>query len=245
MTSFNFKKLFNKSKLYNSKSLNKNIELIENFALAEFGSALDMLAASELSENIKLKKGYLNHAIDEFNHADLFFQHAKLMSKNNLQIKVNSSPVAELGEKIRYLNFIGEKPIYSELKEIDFINFVMISELAAQKYFNSLSLNTSFDIETRNLFKKIALEEGNHVEYAKNELILRKKNGTKGLIKSYYFIKWFRFKTDILANSRYLWVFLGNQLLNIIYFLLFPVTKVFSKRNYKNNDKINDPYSMV
>ena len=126
MPSFNFKGLFKSS---NNKKISekKSIDFIINFGLAEFGSALDMLAAAELTNNKKLKKGYLNHAIDEFRHADLFFELAKKISMN-IDTSIDTvSPIAELGEKIRYLNFIGEKPIFSELKELDFISFVMIS----------------------------------------------------------------------------------------------------------------------
>ena len=107
----------------------------------------------------KLKKGYLDHALDEFRHADLFKKHSRQIA-NKIHFQYDrSSAVLELGEKIRYLNFIGEKPIYSELTELEFINFVMISEQEAEKYFTSLSELNDFDNETRKLFKKIALEE--------------------------------------------------------------------------------------
>ena len=95
----------------------------------------------------------------------------------------------------------------------------------------------------RELFKTIAHEEGHHVIYAKKELDLRKKLGHKGIAKSYYYIKWYRFKTDFLSNSRKYWVMLGNFFLNTIYFLFIPITKLFSKNNYI--EKEIDPYSMT
>jgi len=243
MPSFNFKSSFlglNKTKHHKD---HKNINYLINFGLAEFGSALDMLAAAELTHNTKLKKGYLNHAMDEFRHADMFFKLAKKFSANYHKKDIEDSPISELGEKIRYLNFIGEKPLYSELKELDFITFVMVSEQAAQKYFSSLAANKNFNLEMRELFKTIAHEEGHHVIYAKKELDLRKKLGHKGITKSYYYIKWYRFKTDFLSNSRKYWVMLGNFFLNTIYFLFIPITKLFSKNNYI--EKEIDPYSMT
>ena len=240
MPSFNFKDTF--KSLKNSKD-NKNVNYLINFGLAEFGSALDMLAAAELTHNKKLKKGYFNHAIDEFRHAEMFFDLAKKYSKDLSYNYERSSPISELGEKIRYLNFIGEKPIYSELKELDFITFVMISEQAAQKYFSSLASNINFNNEMRELFKTIAYEEGHHVIYAKKELDLRKKLGQKGISRSYYYIKWYRLKTDFLSNSRKYWVLLGNFFLNLIFFLFVPITKLFSKKHY-TEDSI-DPYSMT
>ena len=146
MPSFNFKDTFKSLKKSKEIKKTKSINYLINFGLAEFGSALDMLAAAELTHNKKLKKGYLNHAIDEFRHAEMFFDLAKKYSKDSYYKHEKNSPISELGEKIRYLNFIGEKPIYSELKELDFITFVMISEQAAQKYFLSLSSNKNFKL---------------------------------------------------------------------------------------------------
>ena len=245
MPSFNFKSLFKASGKFKKRSSKKNVEFLENFALAEYGSALDMLIASELTTNKKLKKGYLDHALDEFRHADLFKKHATLIA-NKIHFQYDkSSSVLELGEKIRYLNFIGEKPIFSELNELEFINFVMISEKEAEKYFTSLSKLEQFEEDTRELFKKIALEEGEHVSYAKKELEKRRKKKTKGLKKAYFSIKWFRFKTDLLSNSRKFWVFLGNQLLNIIYLFILPLAKIFSKTDNITENKKIDPHSMV
>ena len=245
MPSFNFKSLFKASRKFKTQSSIKQVEFIENFALAEYGSALDMLIASELTHNKKLKKGYLDHALDEFRHADLFKKHAiQIANKIHFQYD-NSSSVLELGEKIRYLNFIGEKPIYSELTELEFINFVMISEREAERYFTSLSKLEEFDDETRKLFKKIALEEGEHVQYAKKELEKRKKKKIKGLTKAYFFIKWFRFKTDLLSNTRTFWIFLGNQLLNLIYFCILPFAKLYSKNKNITDKKKIDPFSMI
>lgn len=245
MPSFNFKSIFKASVKFSIKSSKKKVEFIENFSLAEYGSALDMLIASELTNNKNLKKGYLDHALDEFRHADLFKEHAiQIANKFHFQYDKSSS-VLELGEKIRYLNFIGEKPIYSDLNELEFINFVMISEKEAEKYFISLSESEEFDDDTRKLFKKIALEEREHVLYAKKELEKRKKKKIKGLKKAYFFIKWFRFKTDLLSNSRKIWVFLGNQLLNVIYLCVLPFAKFLSKIENITEKKEIDPYSMI
>ena len=51
MPSFNFKSLFKSSSQFQAKSSKKKVEFIENFSLAEYGSALDMLIAAELTES--------------------------------------------------------------------------------------------------------------------------------------------------------------------------------------------------
>ena len=59
MTSFNFKSIFKKINKKNNSLNNQESDFLNNFGLAEFGSALDMLAAAELTTTNKLKKGYL------------------------------------------------------------------------------------------------------------------------------------------------------------------------------------------
>jgi len=53
-----------KGNLYNT--------LVE-FGYAEYGSALEMLAASKKTDSPRLKVGYINHALDEYRHSKLIF----------------------------------------------------------------------------------------------------------------------------------------------------------------------------
>ena len=43
------------------------------FAYAEYGSAIEMLAAAKKTDSPKLKGGYINHALDEYRHSKLIF----------------------------------------------------------------------------------------------------------------------------------------------------------------------------
>ena len=44
------------------------------FAYAEYGSALEMLAAAKRAKSKKLKLGYIKHASDEYRHTALLFK---------------------------------------------------------------------------------------------------------------------------------------------------------------------------
>ena len=44
------------------------------FAYAEYGSALEMLAAAKKAKSPKLKLGYIRHALDEYRHTALIFE---------------------------------------------------------------------------------------------------------------------------------------------------------------------------
>ena len=55
----------------------KNKDLLATlveFGYAEYGSALEMLAAAKSTESPKTKIGYINHALDEYRHAALIFK---------------------------------------------------------------------------------------------------------------------------------------------------------------------------
>ena len=47
---------------------------IVEFAYAEYGSALEMLAAAKKAKSLKLKIGYIRHALDEYRHTGLLLQ---------------------------------------------------------------------------------------------------------------------------------------------------------------------------
>ena len=57
----------------NNNKLNLYNTLVE-FAYAEYGSALEMLAAAKKTESPKLKVGYINQALDEYRHSKLIFE---------------------------------------------------------------------------------------------------------------------------------------------------------------------------
>ena len=44
------------------------------FAYAEYGSALEMLAAAKRAKSPKIKLGYIRHASDEYRHTALIFK---------------------------------------------------------------------------------------------------------------------------------------------------------------------------
>ena len=47
----------------------KNLyKTLVEFGYAEYGSAIEMLAAAKKTKSSKLKIGYINHALDEYRH---------------------------------------------------------------------------------------------------------------------------------------------------------------------------------
>ena len=80
----------------------KNKDLLATlveFGYAEYGSALEMLAAAKSTESPKAKIGYINHALDEYRHAALILLAQPLLTHRSL-FPMPSSPCnsSELGQ---------------------------------------------------------------------------------------------------------------------------------------------------
>ena len=65
---------------------NKNLlkTLIE-FSYAEYGSALEVLAAAKRTNSPKLKLGYIRHALDEYRHTALLHKVYQIRLKEDLE----------------------------------------------------------------------------------------------------------------------------------------------------------------
>ena len=64
------------------KEISKIQNILFETAHAEFGSALEMLAACKKCDSPSTSFGYFHHAKDEYNHANTFFSILKSKTKN-------------------------------------------------------------------------------------------------------------------------------------------------------------------
>ncbi len=123
---------------------NKNLyKTLVEFGYAEYGSALEMLAAAKHAESPKLKIGYLNHALDEYRHSALIFTVLdNEIKKNNgyfqKEFKFKPQNVVLKGY-VDKTGFLIEK---LSLKK--FVEFIYSNEfLAKQSFYFSLFEKTS------------------------------------------------------------------------------------------------------
>ena len=89
---------------------NKNLASIVNeFSFAEFSSALEMLFAAKKMDNIKLKKGFINHSLDEYRHYEIFSKIKKrLYNKKDYELRFTPQIIYNKGY-ISNKNFLIEK----------------------------------------------------------------------------------------------------------------------------------------
>ena len=119
----------------------KNKDLLATlveFAYAEYGSALEMLAAAKRAKSPKLKLGYIRHALDEYRHTTLIFkvlsnQVKKGTGKIKREYKFSPQNVVMKGY-VDKEGFLVEK---LSLKK--FVEFVYSNEFLAKESFDALS----------------------------------------------------------------------------------------------------------
>jgi hypothetical protein len=235
-----------KSNLYNT--------LVE-FAYAEYGSALEMLAAAKKAESPKLKVGYINHALDEYRHSKLIFEVLNNeVTQNNDYFKKEFKFIPQNVVSKGYVdkqNFLIEK-----LKLKNFVEFVYTNEFLAKDSFDSL-IKRIKDKESLKILKKIAEEEEDHADYSISTLntIMAEEDRHWGFAKLFYDKKFpnsnlqIAFKKEKFKNKLRLFYFKNVLFLNkifdpiintfIIIFGLLPLMMNANKTLHKNLMKIS------
>lgn len=125
------------------------------FSLAERASALEMLAAARNEHNPNLFTGFLNHAQDEYRHANIFVNLALRESQNSEPLRPNTQDVKHHG-------FIDtQKFLNQKLDREQFGVFIAVHEHLAVNEFNKLckKLDSKKDIQA---IKQIVEDEEVH-----------------------------------------------------------------------------------
>tara|TARA_B100000989_G_C19525488_1_gene466608 strand:+ start:185 stop:928 length:744 start_codon:yes stop_codon:yes gene_type:complete len=143
------------------KKSNLYSTLVE-FAYAEYGSALEMLAAAKRADSPRLKVGYINHALDEYRHSKLIFDvlnNEVTRNKDYFNKEFRFSPQnVVLKGYVDKRNFLVEK-----LKLKNFVEFVYTNEFLAKDSFDNL-IKRIEDSESLKILKKISEEEEGHAD---------------------------------------------------------------------------------
>ena len=120
-----------------SKKISKIQSVLYETAHAEFGSALEMLAACKKCDSPSTSFGYFHHAKDEYNHANTFFSILKSKTKNidvQRARKLRFRPYSVIPK-----GYVSPKGFLVEFMHIkDFIAFVYTNELLAKESFDRI-----------------------------------------------------------------------------------------------------------
>ena len=166
---------------------NKNLlKTLVEFAYAEYGSALEMLAAAKNTKSPKLKVGYINHALDEYRHASLIFKvldNEIKKGKESFDKEFRFTP-----QNVILKGYLDKEGFLIEkLKLKNFIEFVYSNEFLAIKSFEDLIKRIS-DKDSLKIINEIIQEEEHHADYSLEKLnqIMNEEDRHWGYAKKFY-----------------------------------------------------------
>jgi len=118
-------------------ALHRELSAFCETAYAEFGSALEMVAAAKSTQSPKLCYGYFMHAKDEYNHAAIFLDILARRSKPFLGHNIQQYRFSPGGlYRKGYISPHGF--LIESLPHKNFVSFVYTNELLAKKSFENL-----------------------------------------------------------------------------------------------------------
>ena len=193
------------------------------FAYAEYGSALEMLAAAKRAKSPKLKLGYIKHASDEYRHTSLIFkvlsnQVERGVGKFKREYKFSPQNVITKGY-VDKDGFLVEK---LSLKK--FVEFVYSNEFLAKESFDYLSKRVE-DAESLKTLSSIMKDELHHADDSIDTLenIMKDELVHHGMAKKFYESKFpnaklqIAFKRERIKNRLRLFYYKNLKFLNKIF----------------------------
>lgn len=184
------------------------------FAEVESDGGRDILRAAEVTPDALLRRLYLEHAIDELHHGDLFRQRgAALLRTRSSRLKTlfNGTPLPG-GHGLDDLS-VKDEPDHRLLA------FLHVAEKAAAERFTIYRDLVDDDPQTRAIFEEILRDEVFHMNYTYTQL-------TRVLPHAYRRQVWWARANRLW--KRYLRVaaaiasVLGAAVLTVMYFILLP-----------------------
>ena len=231
----------------------KNRDLLATlveFAYAEYGSALEMLAAAKKAKSSKLKLGYIKHASDEYRHTALIFkvlsnQIRKGVGDFKREYKFSPQNVILKG----YVDKDGYLVEKLSLKK--FVEFVYSNEFLAKESFDALSKRIG-DKESLKTINKIMEDELHHADDSQTTLndIMKDELIHHGMAKKFYESKFPNsklqraFRREKLKNKLRLFYYKNAKFLNMIFdpimnFFITCFGKIVNLINIPKNDNQN------
>ena len=230
------------------------------FAYAEYGSALEMLAAAKKAKSPKLKLGYIRHASDEYRHTALIFKVLSNQIRNgvgNFKREYKFSP-----QNVVLKGYVDKEGFLVEkfpLKK--FVEFVYSNEFLAKESFDYLSKRIG-DAESLKTLKRIMADELNHADDSQSTLnaIMKDELVHHGMAKKFYEAKLPEaklqkaFKREMLKNKFRVFYYKNVKFLNKIFdpILNFLITcfgrivnLIIIPNTNKQNLMSNNPKSVV
>ena len=229
------------------KNANLLRTLIE-FSYAEYGSALEVLAAAKRTNSPKLKLGYIRHALDEYRHTALLHKVLSNQVKRGLgkfEREYKFSP-----QNVILKGYVDKEAFLVEKLSLKkFVEFVYSNEYLAKESFDWLTKRIN-DTESLKTLGTIIDDEANHADDSMETLdnIMKDELVHHGMAKKFYESKFpkakleIAFKREKLKNRFRLFYFKNLMFLNKIFdpILNFLITCFGRIVNFIKIPKVNN-----
>src|SRR6266508_1757698 len=193
------------------------------FAQVEGDGGRDILRAAEVTPDPLLRRLYLEHAIDELRHADLFRRrgtsllHMRAAHTNGF---FNTTPLPG-GHGLDDLRIEGEP-------DHRLLAFLHVAEKAAAGRFAIYREMVDDDPETRAIFEEILRDEVFHMNYTYKQLT---RISPQAYRRHVWHARGRRLWNRYLRVAAAVAALIGNTLLTAMYFVLLPPFAYLAKRD--------------
>jgi rubrerythrin len=194
--------------------------LLQAFSLAEQGSFHDMIAAAEQTDDRRMRRRYLEHALDESRHCGLFRQRVEALTTRPDDREQAATVEANL---LTEHGIVGGQTLFERLGELEFLAFVYIAERDAVEQFHVYLDDALPDPDTRDMLRDILRDEHFHVSYSRAALErLRTQGRGREVQAALWRVQWRRLKAGWLRISRDLGRVVTSMWMVLLYLIAFP-----------------------
>jgi hypothetical protein len=201
------------------------------FSHTEAGSALDMIAATELTSRPDLRAKFFRHALDEHKHARLFAQRAIALSREDDRVRA----LVEDSTFILSRGIRSKEPLHAQLSDAEFFAFIWIHELAGARQFDVYSSLMERDEASASMFGEIGRDERFHIAYSRGELDRMIADGRGAEVRKAIFLTRFRrARNAFLRGSRRFGDVMSGVWLTIAYFVVLGPFALIARLTERN-----------
>jgi hypothetical protein len=202
------------------------VRFLRSFSESERGSAVDMLAAAELTERADLRRKYFLHALDETRHAGLFRDRAAALGGGEDRVR---AALDDAGTLQRH-GIVNGRTMFERLGELEFLAFVYVAEADAVEQFDVYRARRLPDAATIDTLGDILKDEAFHVSYSRNELERWRKQGRGAEVDAAVRrVRWNRLKEAWLRFTRDVGTAVASVWLGLVYVLVVGPFRLFAR----------------
>jgi hypothetical protein len=201
----------------------RRLRKLLTFAEVETDGGRDILRAAEVTPDPLLRRLYLEHAIDELRHGDLFRERGAALVRTRggaRRVLLDGNPLPG-GHGLDDLSIEGEP-------DHRLLAFLHVAEKSAAGRFTIYRELVDDDPQTRAIFEEILRDEVFHMNYTYTQLTRVSPHAYRRHVWHARFKRvWNRYLRAAAAVAGVI----GNTLLTIIYFVLLPPFAYLARRN--------------